>query len=456
MYDVTMPKLSDSMEVGKIIEWKVAEGDIVSEGDVLADVESDKATMELECFHDGTIAEITHGDGEEVPVGETIAQIAPPGEEAAAKETKPEKKAPREKEEPPEEEPEKPAEAKEEEKPEPEEAPEEEEAEAAPEKDKAEEEPEKEEAGGKKKPEKKAPPKAPGKEEGRVRISPYARKLAEKLDLDVTKIEGTGVGGRIMARDVEEVAGGHATVAETRPSADEELPALEVDEDEAEVSDAPFRMRTQVRRVVAAKHVIPHFYMTAGADVTRLLERKETLKAEHGATVTHVVMLAVLKALAERPDVNRSYDRGQVYAWKHVNLGLAIQTDEGLTVAVLPKAETMSLAELAETSGKLVERARAGKLKAEDRRHPTFTVSNLGMYGVEHFEPIINPPSSVTLGVGAALDAPVVRAGGIHVAKVMRLTASCDHRIVEGVAAAELLQTLVRLLEDPDALLASD
>ncbi len=256
-----------------------------------------------------------------------------------------------------------------------------------------------------------------------------------------------------MARDIEEVAGGHATLEEARPSADEELPAVEVSDEEADVEDAPFRLRTQARRVVASKHVIPHFYVTAAADVTRLLERKDELKEEHGATVTHLVMLACLKAIGEVPEVNRSYDRGRVIKWKHVNLGLAVQTDEGLTVAVLPKAETLSPAELVEKTGPLVERARLGKLRGEDRKHPTFTVSNLGMYDVEHFEPIINPPSSITLAVASALAEPVVRGDGIHVARVMRLTASCDHRMIDGVTAAKLLQAITGLLADPDRLL---
>lgn len=451
MYDVTMPKLSDSMEVGKIIEWKVAEGDEVSEGDSLAEVESDKAVMELECFHDGTVSEIVHGDGEEVPVGEVIAYIAAPGEEGET----------HEKEEKAEEKPEEKEEAPEAEKEEAEaglaaaDTAAEEEAEAeekAPEAEKEAAEAEKEEAEAEEGPAGATKAEA-AKEAERVRISPYAKKLASKLDVDYTKIEGTGVGGRIMARDVEEAAGGHATLEEARPSADEELPAVEVSDEEAEVEDAPFRLRTQARRVVASKHVIPHFYVTARADVTRLLERKDTLKEEHGASVTHLVMLACLKAIAEVPEVNRSYDRGRIIKWKHVNLGLAIQTDEGLTVAVLPRAEELSLEGLVEKTGPLVERAREGKLKGEDRKHPTFTISNLGMYDVEQFQPIINPPSSVTLAVASALEEPVVRGDGIHIARVMRLTASCDHRMIDGVTAARLLQGITSLLADPDRLL---
>jgi pyruvate dehydrogenase E2 component (dihydrolipoamide acetyltransferase) len=290
-------------------------------------------------------------------------------------------------------------------------------------------------------------------EERRVRVSPYAAKLAARLGVNVSKLKGSGVGGRIMARDVEAAAGGHATVEAAPPSADEEIPPIEVTPDEAEVVEAPFRLKTQARRVVASKHVIPHFYMTASADVTDLMRRRSALKEKYGATVTHLVMLACLKAVGEVPEVNRSYDHGRIIRWKHVNLGLAIQTEQGLTVAVLPAAEGLALKDIVGRAAALIERARAGKLSAEDRRHPTFTVSNLGMFGVEHFEPIINPPSSVTLGVAAAAPTPVVRGEGLYVAQVMRLTASCDHRIVDGVTAARLLQALTGLLADPGRLL---
>jgi pyruvate dehydrogenase E2 component (dihydrolipoamide acetyltransferase) len=238
-----------------------------------------------------------------------------------------------------------------------------------------------------------------------------------------------------------------------RPPADEELPALEVSEEEAEVEEAPFRLKTQARRVTAAKHVIPHFYVTMGADVTRLLERRAELKAKMGATVTHLVMLACLRALRQHPQINRTWDRGRIIRWKHVNLGLAVETEQGLTVAVLPQAEDLPLPEIVARTVALAERARQGRLAPDDRRHPTFVISNLGMYGVEAFEAILNPPASVTLAVASALAAPVVRGGGIYVGTVMRLTASCDHRIIDGAAAAKFLRDLKALLENPETLL---
>jgi len=467
VYEVTMPKLSDSMEEGKIIKWKVKEGDAVREGQVLAEIESDKAVMELECFHDGRITQIVQGDGAEVAVGQPIAYIAGAGEPAAAQPPGPP-----------------PAEARL----------------AAP-----------------------AAPSLAQKIEaapptGRTAISPYARKLAESRGIDYTKIKGTGPHGRIMAEDIEQAARTMAQVqppriepspvrraaAEARPAepdmeplaaallkrfrvdpaalrgtgphgmiladdvvavlcvrpqpaakppADEELPALEVSEDEADVEEASFRLKTQARHVTAAKHVVPHFYVTASADVTRLLEKRADLKTRMGATVTHLVMLACLKALKAHPEINRTWDRGRIIRWKHVNLGLAVETDEGLTVAVLTQAEGLALPEIVSRTADLAARARAGRLAAEDRRHPTFVISNLGMYDVEAFQAILNPPASVTLAVASAQEAPVARCGGVGVGKVMRLTASCDHRVIDGVAAARFLQELKRQLENPEMLL---
>jgi len=405
MYEITMPKLSDSMEEGKIIQWKVSEGQEVHEGDILAEIESDKAAMELECFHAGRVAKIVRGDGAEAPVGEVIAYIASP-EEAKAAPPKPEG-------------PKQPPPKVEEQK-----------AEALPVRAEAE-----------------APP--PGR---RLTVSPYARKLAEARGIDYTKLKGIGEGGRIMARDVEAAARTPRAEAE-KPGAEEDLPPLELAPDEADVEEASFRLRTQARHVTAAKHLIPHFYVTAAVDVTRLLQRRAELKERTGATVTHLVMLACLKSVGRHPEVNRSYDRGHVITWKNVNLGLAVDTDQGLTVAVLAGAQKLSLREIVASATSLAEKARGGRLSPEERRHPTFTISNLGMFEVEEFAAILNPPSSVTLAVASALDAPVIRNGGIYIGKVMRLTVSCDHRIIDGVTASRFLKELKGLLENPDALL---
>jgi len=470
MYEITMPKLSDSMEVGKIIRWLVKEGDAVSAGDVLAEIESDKAAMELECFADGMLAEIVRGDGSEVAVGEVIGRIAEEGEAAAPEdEEEPETRA------------------------------------VTPEEAVA--------AKGETEDEKTIPAPAPVREKppaarpeaGRVAISPYARKLADETGVEYERLKGSGPGGRIVAADIEKASGGGKALegqplergaaieplaksvldrysasteniegtgpggritlddaiealtgcspARVKPSPDEELPPLDLQPGEANVTEAPFRLKTRARIVTASKHVIPHFYVTRGADVTALLKRKDAFKERHGATLTHVVMLACVEALKKNPDVNRSYERGKIIAWKGINLGLAVDTDDGLTVAVLKDAQTLSLEEMAARTKELVGKARAKRLSAKERRHPTFTVTNLGMFDVEHFQPIVNPPSAVTLAVASALPTPVIRGESIAIARVMRLPASCDHRIISGVDAANLLRDLTGLLENPEALL---
>jgi pyruvate dehydrogenase E2 component (dihydrolipoamide acetyltransferase) len=275
--------------------------------------------------------------------------------------------------------------------------------------------------------------------------------MAAKLGVDLAGLSGTGLKGRITVEDV--IAAHERMEPQIAPTPDEEAPPLEVSPEEADVEPAPFRLKTQARRLVASKHAVPHFYITRGTNVTALLARKAELKEKLGATLTHVVMLAVLKTLEKHPEVNRSYDHGKLISWKHVNLGLAVATEAGLTVAVLRRAEGLDLAGIVERSGELVKRARAGRLTAEERGHATFTVSNLGMYDVEHFEPIINPPSSVTMAVSSALDEPVVVGGEIRVGKVMRISLSCDHRVVDGVTGAEFLRDLRALLENPDELL---
>ncbi|MDP6379796.1 MAG: dihydrolipoamide acetyltransferase family protein [Phycisphaerae bacterium] len=435
MYDVTMPKLSDSMEVGKIIRWLVKEGDEVHAGDVLAEVESDKAMMELECFHDGTVAKIIHGDDSEVPVGQTIGYIAAAGEASA-------QQAPAEVEKP------------------------KQEAEAPP---------------------RKPPPKTPTQTKPRVAalpapqpagehavVSPYARKLADEKGVDYTRLKGTGPGRRIVARDIQKAAVAPKPVPAEQaspptaeapppptgeaappisPSPDEELPPIEVTEDEAEIEDAPFRLRTQVRRVTASKHVIPHFYITRSADVTSLLDKKAKLKEKYGATVTHLVMLACLKTIGQHPEVNRSYDRGRIIKWKDINLGLAVDTEQGLTVPVIAKAQDLALTEIVERTRDVVERARSGKLSSEERRHPTFTITNLGPFDIEHFEPIVNPPSAITLAVPSALPSVIVRGDAIFIGKTMQLSLSCDHRIIDGVTAARFLTDLRAVMESPELLL---
>jgi pyruvate dehydrogenase E2 component (dihydrolipoamide acetyltransferase) len=280
--------------------------------------------------------------------------------------------------------------------------------------------------------------------------------------VDLARVVPTGGDGQVTVEDVEaavRVVGG-PPVAETAAApggfppdrADEELPPVRFSPQEAGVEDVGFYQKAAIRRVVASKHVIPHFYVTATVRAGALLAHQQSRKEATGATLTHFLLHACARALAAFPEANRSYDRGHWIRWKVVHLGLAVQTDAGLVVAVLRDAQGHDVGWIAEHTRALVGRARAGKLAGPERSNPTFTLSNLGAYGVEEFAAIINPPSALTLAVGAVLDVPVVEGERVVPGKVLRLTLSCDHRVVDGVLAAQFLGEVKRLLENPGEL----
>ncbi len=465
-FEVTMPKLTDSMEEGRIVSWKVAVGDRVGEGDVIAEIETDKAVMELESFRSGVVAELVRRDGDVAAVGEVIARIA-----GGAESTQPTVSGEPEAEGPP---------------PEPggqgatrgaEAGVSEAAAPAAP-------EPQGRrgaeagdagrlragapdevplpgahplaERGGKHSP-RPEPPAKPQVPSGTARgiaptglkASPRARRLAREKGVDLTGLRGTGPEGRITTADVE--AAPVASVSRVAPArverADEALAPVTFAEGEAEVEEVTFYQKAAVRRVVASKHVIPHFYVARTVRADALRKRRE--EAGEGVTVTHLVLRACALALEAFPEANRSYDRGRWIRWKVTNLGLAIQTDAGLVVGVLRGAQGKDLAWIADGARRLVERARQGQLKPEERANATFTLSSLGGFGVESFSAIINPPSAMTLAVGAVRPAPVVEDGRVVPADVLNLTLSCDHRVVDGVLAARFLGEVAELLEDP-------
>ena len=464
--EVTMPKLTDSMEEGRIVSWKVAVGDRVAEGDVLAEIETDKAVMELESFRSGVVAELVRRDGDVAAGGEVIARIADGAEATKATDS-----GEQEAENPPAETPVQEATGGAEEEVSEAAAP------AAPEPQdrrgveaRAAEPPRAgardevplpgahllAERGGKHspRPEPPAKPQAQPETAGRaaptgLKASPRARRLARETGVDLAGLRGTGPEGRITTADVEAAPGGsvsHGAPARAE-GPEEELAPVTFAEGEAEVEEVSFYQKAAVRRVVASKHVIPHFYVARTVRADALRERKE--EAGEGVRVTHLVLRACALALEAFPEANRSYDRGRWIRWKVTNLGLAIQTDAGLVVGVLRGAQGRDLAWIADGARRLVERARQGQLKPEERANATFTLSSLGGFGVESFSAIINPPSAMTLAVGAVRSAPVVEAGRVVPAEVLNLTLSCDHRVVDGVLAARFLGEVAGLLENP-------
>jgi pyruvate dehydrogenase E2 component (dihydrolipoamide acetyltransferase) len=440
MPEVLMPKLSDTMEEGKIIRWLKHRGDKVAIGDLLAEVETDKANMEIEAFDEGVLTEIRTAEGEAAPVGGVIAVLGDAAE--ASRDGQPlqaaETKAPAphgakaERPEPARREPD-------EEEPEPERREPDEEEPAEVRREPA--------------PRPKVQPAAAGgaPAESRVRASPLARRRAREAGVDLDGLTGTGPGKRILERDVKAaLAGGrHADAAPAR------RPVTAPSGRRIE----PGKMRqTTARRMAEAKRDIPHFYASSDVpmdECARLKEGLAELGGEYdGITYTHLVLKAVGIALRRVPEMNASLDGETIVLHETVHVGLATAVDDGLVVPVVRDCDRQPLGMLVSQVRSLVERARAGKFGAEDLRGGTFTVSNLGMYPVSHFAAVVNPPQAAILAVGAVRAVPVVRGGEVVPGQVMTVTLSCDHRIVDGVLAGRFLRELVSLLGSPLVLVA--
>ena len=441
MPDVLMPKLSDTMEEGKIIRWLKQRGDKVAIGDILAEVETDKANMEIEAFDEGVLTEIRTAEGEAAPVGGVIAVLGDaaaaskdggqrPAAEAkvpaphAAKAERPEP----ERREPPEEEPE-------------------------PERREPDEEEQPAEVRREPAPRPKAQPTAAAGQpaESWVRASPLARRRAREAGVALDGMKGTGPGGRIVERDVEAaLAGGRQADAAPGPRPVTAPSGRRI---------GPGKMRqTTARRMAEAKRDIPHFYASSDVpmdECARLKEGLAELGGEYdGITYTHLVLKAVGLALRRVPEMNASLDGETIVLHETVHVGLATAVDDGLIVPVVRDCDRQPLGMLVSQVRSLVERARAGKFGAEDLRGGTFTVSNLGMYPVSHFAAVVNPPQAAILAVGAVRAVPVVRGGEVVPGQVMTVTLSCDHRIVDGVLAGRFLRELVSLLGSPLVLVA--
>jgi pyruvate dehydrogenase E2 component (dihydrolipoamide acetyltransferase) len=418
MTDINMPKLSDTMEEGTVLEWRKANGEPVHKGEVLAEIESDKASFEIEAEADGVL-QIVVDKGRAVPVGELIARIGAPGETAPSSAAPPV---------PP---PSPPA-------PEPPPAPA---AEA---------------------PAEPSPPPAPSRAaearetgttavgEGRLKASPLARRLAAELGVDLAGVRGTGPEGRIVKEDVLAAAGRAAAGPEPgpRPAG----PEVEVVE--------PSRMQATIaRRMAEAKANVPHFYLTVEARVDEAVRLRAQLKEQVAAasrvTMTDFLTRACAIALTRFPEVNASWVEGRFQRKRSVNIGLAVPPAQGLglLVPVVHDADRKDLIQIAIESRQVIERARSGRPQPGDLEGATFSISNLGMYGVDEFAAIINPPEAAILAVGQIKDAPVVEEGRLVAGKVMRLTLSVDHRVFYGATAAQFMAEVRRLIESPAVLL---
>jgi pyruvate dehydrogenase E2 component (dihydrolipoamide acetyltransferase) len=427
MPEIQMPKLSDTMTEGTLVAWKKKKGDKVSAGEVLAEIETDKATMEWESPEDGTLSEIYVEEGGKVNVGDKIAFIGEEAEKAPKTETKPKEEKRKQ------EETEKPAPAK------------------AKEQETAPQQPEKEK---KAEPEKKAvePARTPLQDEARVKASPVARRIAAELGVDLANVKGTGPDGRVTETDVRAAA--------KRPSRPvSSTPATTKPGEGARIQLSGMR-KIIAQRLVESLGPVPHFYLTIDIDAGPLMAARAELKAageESDAakiTVNDFVLKATVEAAVKVPKVNASFDGDSLVQYADVDLGIAVAIDDGLLTPVIRAAQTKSLREISALAKDLASRARNKRMKPEEFQGGTFTVSNLGGMGIDSFSAVINPPQGFILAVGKITKVPVTDdCDQIVVGHRMSITMSCDHRVIDGALGAQYLKELRHLLENPAVLL---
>ena len=406
---VKMPKLSDTMTEGVVSKWHKKVGDTVKTGDLLADIETDKATMEFESFQDGVLLHIGVEEGKGAPVDSILAILGKAGEDVSAL-LSGGSAAPAEAASVPSSAP----------------AP----AAAAP---------------------APAPVSAPAAQvsaasDGRLKASPLARKLAEEKGIDLRQVQGSGDEGRIVKRDVE-----HHQPSASVGSA---MAALGT-ESFTEVPVSQMR-KTIARRLAESKFSAPHFYLTLEVDMEQAMAAREAINqvAEVKVSFNDMVVRAAAAALRKHPAINASWLGDRIRYNQHVHVGVAMAVEDGLLVPVVRHADQKSLSAIASEVKAYSAKAKEKKLQPSDWEGNTFTISNLGMFGIEAFTAIINPPDACILAVGAIRSVPVVKGGQVVPGQVMKLTLSCDHRVVDGASGAAFLQTLKRLLEQPVTLLA--
>jgi len=442
---VQMPKLSEAMESGKIIKWLKKEGDRVQSGDILAEVETDKADVEMEAFGNGVLRKILVPAGEKANVGALIGVIADPNEDisavvaqagpapAASAGSSEESRRPAAV--PPQPRREDHAERS----PSPSRGPE------APARPTA---PPPAAAG----PQPASAVTAPGDGGGRVKASPLARKIAAQSGVDLKLVQGSGPGGRIVRRDVE--AAGSTPAVTAGAAAPQRVPVQPGVEFE-DIALTPMRA-TIAKRMPLSKGPVPHFYVTSEVAMDRAGELRAELNALDGSpkiSVNDLVIRACALALMRHPGVNASLQGQAVRMHHRAHIGLAVALDAGLITPVLRDCDVKPLVQIAAEARDLADRARAGKLRASELSGATFTISNLGMLDVEEFSAIINPPEGAILAVGSMLEKAVVVDGALAVGRRMKMTISCDHRVMDGAMGARFLQDVKRLLEEPLRLL---
>jgi pyruvate dehydrogenase E2 component (dihydrolipoamide acetyltransferase) len=444
--NILMPALSPTMEKGNLAKWLKREGEQVKAGDVIAEIETDKATMEVEAVDEGTLAKILVPEGTaDVPVNQVIAVLAAEGEDAKAAASAADKAGPAPK----------PQAAK------PQPAPPPQQAKPAPAPAAA---PAPQQRGPA------APPPASASGGNRVFSSPLARRLAKEAGIDLGRIQGSGPHGRVIARDVEaaksgrglraapSAAPGAPTAAMAAGPSDDQIRALFAPDSYEAVPHDTMR-RVIAQRLTLSKQTIPHFYLTVDCEIGRLLAAREEINAAapkdkdgkpaYKVSVNDFVIKALALALQKVPDANVTWTEGALLKHKHSDIGVAVSIPGGLITPVVRNAESKSLAAISNEMRDLAARARARKLKPEEYQGGSSAVSNLGMYGIKDFAAVINPPHATILAVGAGEQRAVVREGKIEAAWMMSVTLSTDHRAVDGVLGSELVTAFKALIEHP-------
>lgn len=416
---ITMPRLSDTMEEGTVASWLKKEGDQVEEGDILAEIETDKATMEFESFHSGTLLKIGIQEGETAAVDALLAIIGPEGTDVSNVSLDGASNSSKKKEEK-------------------KEAPAKEEPKSQPKK----QEPKKEET--KTVSNSNSSNSTSSSNTGRVFASPLAKKMAQDKGIDLSQVQGSGENGRIIKKDIESFTPGTSTGASQ--------PAFQAVGEETFVEMANSQMRkTIAKRLSQSKFTAPHYYLGIELDMDNAIASRKAINELPDTKVSFndMVIKAAAMALRKHPQVNTQWTDKNTIQAKHIHVGVAVAVDDGLLVPVLPFADQMSMQQIGAKVKELAVKARNKKLQPKEMEGSTFTISNLGMFGITEFTSIINQPNSAIMSVGTIVQKPVVKNGQIVVGNTMKITLACDHRTVDGATGAAFLQTFKQYMENP-------
>jgi pyruvate dehydrogenase E2 component (dihydrolipoamide acetyltransferase) len=425
---VVMPKLSPTMEEGQLSRWLKKEGDKVSMGEPLAEIDTDKATMEMQALANGVLRKILIGEGESAPLGQAIAIIGEADEDIAALLKSIASK---------------PAQASSV-------TAESAQPSAAPAHDVTPVMKPSVSTDGKPSPDN-------SRDGGRQLISPIAARMAAEAGINLKSVSGSGPGGRIVKRDIEAAAGAREGAAKGAPrlkpmAAAPHQPGVVYGPSSFREEPLSEMRRTIARRLVTSLGPVPHFFLTSEIDMERAADMRRSINElypDAKLSINDIVIKVTAAALMQHPQVNASFQDKTVRYYEHADLGIAVATENGLITPVVRSADLKSVLEIAGEVRELATRARARKLKPEEYTDASFSISNLGMFGIEEFTAVINPPEGAILAVGAMAPKPVVHEGQIVSRRTMRVTMSCDHRVIDGATGAQFLQTFKQILENP-------